>query len=111
MVIKRAAVYVWDLLMSTLRVMLTGLKGADSSHTDWVYLYVRGASERYVWFMSHMISMSPSTIAVIRSEDGDWLYVHTLFGTNEDMQGFRETSLYVYGLPTPPASGPGEGRG
>lgn len=103
MILIRIAFFFLDMTRSIFRTLYASLRGPDKYTMGWASLYVGGLSPFKKWWFGHISTISPATIVIVRSFDDDWIYVHTLFGSEEDLKSYEKDMTYILGLPTPPA--------
>jgi len=90
--------FLLDLLVSTAQMMATALVGVRLDELRWIAFDVRGVSARRLWWISTMVSISPASVAVCGSDDGRWLYVHTLIDTDAQRRAFARALVRSAGL-------------
>ncbi|MDP3232348.1 MAG: hypothetical protein Q8N26_06210 [Myxococcales bacterium] len=89
---SRPTPYLFDVLASTVRMMRLAVLGPDERAMRWVRFDVTGLTEKRLWWVAHAMSASPATVAVFRSEDGRWLFTHTMLATERERLDFvRDT--------------------
>jgi hypothetical protein len=90
--------FLLDLVVSTIQMMATALAGVRLDELRWIAFDVRGVSTRRLWWVATVLSISPASVAVCGSEDGRWLYVHTLMDSDAQRRAFASALVRAAGL-------------
>ncbi len=86
---KLIAYFVWDLLMSNLKVLWDVVTPQHISRPGIVGVPLRAKTDLEILLVSNMISLTPGTLSIDLSADRKILYVHVMF--LDDPEAFRKS--------------------
>lgn len=71
--------FLWDLLLSSVRVLWDVVRPVSQSRPGIVGVPVAGMTDFQKFLLANLISLTPGTLSLEISDDGDTLYVHCMF--------------------------------
>ncbi len=79
--------YTVDVIRSNFRVAYDVMTPKDYMKPGIIAVDVAGMTERQLWFMANLLTMTPGTLGVAISKDLQILYIHAMYivGTPEAM--------------------------
>lgn len=71
--------FIWDLLLSSIRVLWDVLRPQSQSRPGIIAVPVEGMSDFQILMLANLISLTPGTLSLEVSDDKTRLYVHCMF--------------------------------
>lgn len=81
--------FLWDLLLSSVRVLWDVVRPVSQSRPGIVGVSIAGMTDFQKFLLASLISLTPGTLSLEISDDGDTLFVHCMF-MDDGPEGIRE---------------------